>query len=92
MDFEPTSKLEDLFRSQDFTGLKSLLAQMPPADAADEIARVDPSEQAILIRLLPTRRAAEEATEDIHKIGGMEHLEEPYLQITLGRLVSKRAT
>ena len=59
MDSEPTSKLEDLFRRQDFTGLKSLLAQMPPADAAEEIARVDPSEQAILIRLLPTRRAAE---------------------------------
>ncbi len=36
--------------------------------------------------------AEEEATEDIQKIGGMEHLDEPYMQIPLGRLVRKRAT
>lgn len=33
----------------------------------------------------------EEATEDIHKIGGMEALDSPYLQIPLGRMVRKRA-
>ncbi len=33
----------------------------------------------------------EEATEDIHKIGGMEALEGPYLQIPLFRMVQKRA-
>ena len=36
--------------------------------------------------------AEEEATEDIHKIGGMEQLDEPYMDISLGRLVKKRAT
>lgn len=34
----------------------------------------------------------EEATEDIQKLGGMEHLDEPYLDISLARLVKKRAT
>jgi magnesium transporter len=32
-----------------------------------------------------------EATEDIHKIGGMEALDEPYMRIALGRMVRKRA-
>lgn len=36
--------------------------------------------------------AEQEATEDIHKIGGMEQLDEPYLNISLGRLIRKRAT
>jgi len=35
--------------------------------------------------------AAEEATEDIHKIGGSEALDEPYLHTSLGNLVRKRA-
>ena len=33
----------------------------------------------------------EEATEDIQKIGGMEALDEPYLDIGLGRMIRKRA-
>ncbi|MBM4298187.1 MAG: magnesium transporter, partial [Deltaproteobacteria bacterium] len=33
----------------------------------------------------------EEATEDIHKIGGAESLEEPYLQVSLGKMIHKRA-
>ncbi|ACB74202.1 magnesium transporter [Opitutus terrae] len=36
--------------------------------------------------------AAEEATEDIQKLGGTEALDEPYLTITLGRIVRKRAS
>lgn len=36
--------------------------------------------------------AEEQATEDIHKIGGMEQLDEPYMDISLGRLIRKRAT
>ena len=32
------------------------------------------------------------ATEDIHKIGGTESLEEPYLSIRIARMVRKRAT
>ena len=36
--------------------------------------------------------AEQEATEDIHKIGGLEHLDEPYMDISLGRLIRKRAT
>jgi magnesium transporter len=35
--------------------------------------------------------AEAEATEDIQKIGGMEALDEPYMQITLPRMVKKRA-
>jgi magnesium transporter len=35
--------------------------------------------------------AEEEATEDIHKIGGLEALDEPYMQISLLRMVKKRA-
>ena len=34
---------------------------------------------------------SEEATEDIHKIGGMEALDAPYLQIGFARMVKKRA-
>jgi magnesium transporter len=33
----------------------------------------------------------EEATEDIHKIGGVEALEGPYLQVPLARMIRKRA-
>ena len=33
----------------------------------------------------------EEATEDIQKFGGMEALEQPYLQIALGSMIRKRA-
>lgn len=36
--------------------------------------------------------AEEAATEDIHKLGGMEQLDEPYMSISLGKLVQKRAT
>lgn len=36
--------------------------------------------------------AEEEATEDIQKLGGMEQLDEPYMDISLFRLVKKRAT
>src|SRR5437868_14211076 len=35
--------------------------------------------------------AEQEATEDIQKIGGMEALDEPYMRISLGRTVRKRA-
>jgi magnesium transporter len=34
--------------------------------------------------------AEEEATEDIHKIGGSEALDQPYMQVSLGELVRKR--
>ncbi len=33
----------------------------------------------------------EEATEDIQKIGGMEALDEPYLEISMGKMIRKRA-
>jgi magnesium transporter len=33
----------------------------------------------------------EEATEDIQKLGGSEALDEPYLQISLGQMIKKRA-
>ena len=36
--------------------------------------------------------AEEEATEDIQKFGGMEALDEPYMRISLWRMVRKRAT
>lgn len=34
----------------------------------------------------------EEATEDIHKLGAVESLEAPYLQISLGEMIKKRAS
>jgi magnesium transporter len=36
--------------------------------------------------------AEEEATEDIHKMGGSEALDEPYMQIALSRMVRKRGS
>jgi len=36
--------------------------------------------------------AEEEATEDIHKLGGSEALEEPYMEIAIPKMVRKRAT
>ena len=36
--------------------------------------------------------AEQEATEDIQKFGGMEALDEPYMQIAIGRMVRKRAS
>jgi magnesium transporter len=36
--------------------------------------------------------AEEEATEDIQKLGGMEALEEPYITISMAKLVRKRVT
>src|SRR5512133_2018515 len=36
--------------------------------------------------------AEEEATEDIHKIGGTEALDEPYMEVTIPSMVRKRAT
>ena len=35
--------------------------------------------------------AEEEATEDFHKVGGTEALDEPYIRTPLGKLVQKRA-
>src|SRR5438045_8899503 len=35
--------------------------------------------------------AEEEATEDIHKFGGMEALDEPYLRLSLWNMLRKRA-
>jgi len=36
--------------------------------------------------------AEEEATEDIHKLGGSEALDEPYMEIAISKMVRKRAT
>ena len=36
--------------------------------------------------------AEEEATEDIHKMGGSEALDEPYMKIAISKMVQKRAT
>lgn len=35
--------------------------------------------------------AEEEATEDIHKLGGMEALYEPYMKVSFGRMIRKRS-
>ena len=59
MDSEPLSRLENLLLERNFSALKAALGQMPPADAAEEIALMGASEQTILIRLLSRRRAAE---------------------------------
>src|SRR5437763_1254765 len=73
---------------------------LPPDDATDLIQEAPEEERAGLMALMDdyTRRevgallayAEEEASEDIQKIGGMEALEGPYLQVQFAEMVKKR--
>jgi magnesium transporter len=60
------------------------LMMMPVIDAADRVKGVVSVNDIVDV-------VQEEATEDIHKIGGVETLEGPYLRVPLTRMVRKRA-
>lgn len=60
------------------------LSALPVVDAEGKMKGIVTADDAAEV-------AQEEATEDIHKLGGTEALEEPYLQIGLFDMVKKRA-
>ena len=60
------------------------LLMMPVVDAAGRIKGVVNLNDIVDV-------VQEEATEDIHKLGGVQTLDEPYLQVPLLRMIRKRA-
>jgi len=60
------------------------LLMMPVVDAAGRIKGVVNLNDIVDV-------VQEEATEDIQKLGGLQALEEPYLQVPLSRMIRKRA-
>ena len=60
------------------------LMMMPVVDAAGRVKGVVSVNDIVDV-------VQEEATEDIHKIGGVETIEGPYLQVPLSRMIRKRA-
>jgi magnesium transporter len=61
------------------------LLMMPVVDAAGRIKGVVNLNDIVDV-------VQEEATEDIQKLGGVQALEEPYLQVPLSRMIRKRAS
>jgi magnesium transporter len=59
-------------------------AALPVVDSSNVLVGIVTSDDMLDV-------AEEEATEDIQKIGGMEALDEPYMRISLWRMVRKRA-
>jgi len=59
-------------------------AALPVVDSSDVLVGIVTSDDMLDV-------AEEEATEDIQKFGGMEALDEPYMRISLWRMVRKRA-
>ena len=59
-------------------------AALPVVDSNDVLVGIVTSDDMLDV-------AEEEATEDIQKFGGMEALDEPYMRISLWRMVRKRA-
>jgi magnesium transporter len=59
-------------------------AALPVVDSNDVLVGIVTSDDMLDV-------AEEEATEDIQKFGGMEALDEPYMRISLWRMVKKRA-
>ncbi|MCB9867866.1 MAG: magnesium transporter [Phycisphaerales bacterium] len=56
---------------------------LPVVDASDHMLGIITGDDVLDV-------ASEEATEDIHKIGGMEALDEPYLDVTFLTMIKKR--
>jgi len=61
------------------------LSALPVTDAADALIGIVTVDDILDV-------AEEEATEDIQKIGGSEALDEPYMKISISKMVQKRAT
>ena len=58
---------------------------MPVADSADTLIGIVTVDDVLDV-------AAAEATEDMQKIGAVEVLDEPFMQIALTRMIRKRAS
>lgn len=92
------SLISDLMDSR-FVGLKATDDQEAAVDAfkdADLHALPVTDADGVLIGIVTADDildvAEEEATEDIQKIGGMEALDEPYMEVAIPSMVKKRAT
>jgi magnesium transporter len=55
---KPADELAAAVRSRDFTQLRDIVRNRPPADIAELLAELSPDEQAVAFRLLPRRDAA----------------------------------
>jgi magnesium transporter len=94
----PETPISDLMDSR-FVALKATDDQEVAVEAfkdADLNALPVTDSQGILIGIVTGDDifdvAEEEATEDIHKIGGSEALDEPYMEIAIPKMVRKRVT
>jgi magnesium transporter len=94
----PETLIADLMDSR-FVALKAADDQEVAVEVfrgADLIALPVTDSQGVLIGIVTADDildvAEEEATEDIHKIGGTEALDEPYMAVPIPSMVRKRAT
>jgi magnesium transporter len=94
----PEALIADLMDSR-FVALKATDDQEAAVEVfrgADLIALPVTDSQGVLIGIVTADDildvAEEEATEDIHKIGGTEALDEPYMAVPIPSMVRKRAT
>src|SRR5437867_7126004 len=92
-----TAKVSDI-RDQTFTALKVNDSQEEALNVFrryDRVALPVVDSSGVLVGIVTSDDmldvAEEEATEDIQKIGGMEALDEPYMRISLWKMVRKRA-
>jgi magnesium transporter len=69
--------------------MRHRLLMMPVVDAAGRIKGVVNLND--IVDVVQVDLVQEEATEDIQKLGGVQALEEPYLQMPLSRMIRKRA-
>jgi magnesium transporter len=94
---EPSKRVRDVMRTdfvtvaeeQDQEAVSRLFAQhdlvaIPVVDAGGRMKGIVTVDDIVDV-------VQEEATEDIHKFGGMEALDEPYLKVALARMIRKRA-
>jgi magnesium transporter len=94
----PETPISDLMDSR-FVALKATDDQEVAVETfkeADQNALPVTDSQGILLGIVTADDildvAEEEATEDIHKIGGSEALDEPYMEIAIPKMVRKRVT
>jgi magnesium transporter len=94
----PETRISDLMDSR-FVALKATDDQEVAVEAfreADTNAHPVTDTEGVLIGIVTVDDildvAEEEATEDIHKIGGTEALDDPYMEIAIPSMVRKRAT
>jgi len=94
----PETSISDLMDSR-YIALKATDDQEAAVEAfkdADRSALPVTDSEGVLIGIVTADDildvAEEEATEDIQKIGGMEALDEPYMEVAIPSMVKKRAT